>query len=270
MRLLVIGALFALLLATGCASPEQKAVSDSYEKIATALEDGDFSTAFENLSSNTRTFLDDLAEALTFYQMPMGADGRELFGEMLAEADMTDLSRTIKSVTVTGSNATVVTETEEGDETLQFVLEDGKWCLDFETLIRDAMNEGLDGSGFTVQDLIDRTVPGMDPTTGGATAGGAMSVTAGSGSCAVTIVNGLGNWTIYYAYISPSSSDDWGDDVLGSETLAPGGTLTMMTDPGTYDIMLEDEDGDTYSRYGVEITSAGYAWEVTLADLDAE
>jgi hypothetical protein len=268
MRLIALGAVLCLFLLSSCGlfpSAEEKAIRDSYNTIADALEQGDFGTAFDNLSANTCQFLNDLAASLTYYEMPMGADGRELFGEMLSEADLTDLSREIKSVTVNGTSATVVTLTEEGDETLQFVLEDGKWKLDFEQLIRDAMDEGLAGSGFTVQDLLDRTVPMPD---NGGVGGGVMSVQSGDGSCPVTITNGLGSWTIYYAYVSLSSASEWGDDVLGSDMLSPGGVLTVWVEPGTYDILVEDEDGDTYSQYGIEVGSSGYSWEVTLADMD--
>jgi hypothetical protein len=268
MRPIALGAMLALFLFSSCGlfpSAEEKAIRESHSTIADALEQGDFGTAFDHLSSNTCQFLDDLAASLTYYEMPMGADGRALFGEMLAEADLTDLSRDVKSITINGTSATMTTLTEEGDETLQFVLENGQWKLDFEQLIRDAMDEGLSGSGFTVQDLLDRTVDMPDDA---GVPNGVMSVESGDGACPVTITNGLGNWTIYYAYVSPSNLSEWGDDVLGSDMLSPGGVLTVWVDPGTYDMMVEDEDGDTYSLYAIEVGTGGYSWEVTLADMD--
>ncbi len=33
-----------------------------------------------------------------------------------------------------------------------------------------------------------------------------------------------------------------------------------MVDPGTYDIQIIDEDGDTYSLWEVEIGPEGYQW----------
>lgn len=270
MRFMVLGLVLGSFLLSSCSvfpSAEERAIRQSYNNIADAFEHGDFGTAYDNMSSNTQGFLNDLAAALTYYQMPMGADGRELLGQMLSEADLSNLSRDIKSINVSGSSATVVTATEDGDETLQFVLENGGWKLDFEQLIRDAMDQGLSSSGFTVQDLIDRTLPMPDSS---GSAPGSLSIQYGTGSATVTLTNGLGNWTIYYAYVSPSSSSEWGEDALGSETLAPGGVLTVRVDPGTYDIMLQDEDGDTYTRYNVQVGSSGYSWEVTLADLDSD
>lgn len=178
---------------------------------------------------------------------------------------MTDLSRDIRSITVTGDRASVVTYTEDGDETLEFALEDGQWKLDFEDLIRDAIDEGLAGSGMTVQDLIDHSI---DDSTFGEGVESVTSWSSGSGSAPVTITNSLGGYEIYYVYVSPSTESEWGEDFLGTVVLADGGVLTAWVDPGTYDIMIEDIDGDTYTRYEVEVGSSGYAWDVTLADID--
>jgi len=266
MRLITIVAVLSLVLAASCGySAEQTAVQEAYIKVVDGLEGGDYSTVYDCLSSNTRTMLDDLAEALVYYEIPMGADGRELLGEMLAGADMTDLSRDIKSITVTGERATVVTVTEDGDENLEFALEDGQWRLDFEDLIRDAIDEGLAGSGMTVQGLIDHSI---DDTSFGEGVEAVMSWSSGSGSAPVTITNSLGGYDVYYVYVSPSTESEWGDDFLGTVALADQGVLTAWVNPGTYDIMIQDVDGDTYTRYEVEVGSSGYDWEVTLADMD--
>jgi len=88
------------------------------------------------------------------------------------------------------------------------------------------------------------------------------------GDAPVTIYNNLGDWTIWYVYCDPTNSD-WGDDRLGSELLQPGDEYTFYVPAGdTYDIQVEDEDGDTYTLWGVYIGDSGYYWEVTLSDLD--
>jgi uncharacterized cupredoxin-like copper-binding protein len=88
------------------------------------------------------------------------------------------------------------------------------------------------------------------------------------GDAPVTIYNGLGDWTIWYIYCDPTSSD-WGEDRLGSELLNPGEEYTFYVPAGdTYDIQVEDEDGDTYTLWGEYIDEAGIYWEVTLSDLD--
>ncbi len=90
---------------------------------------------------------------------------------------------------------------------------------------------------------------------------------SGEGICPVDIYNGLDDWTIWYILVDPSD-EPWGEDRLGAEILEPGELFTVWVDPGTWDIQVEDEDGDTYTLWDVEIDEAGYYWEVTLADID--
>jgi len=90
----------------------------------------------------------------------------------------------------------------------------------------------------------------------------------GSDDAPVTIYNDLGDYTIYYVHCSSSASSSWGDDWLGSEVIIPGDDFTFYVSPGTYNIQLEDEDGDTYTRMGVDVRSDGYYWAVNLGDLD--
>jgi hypothetical protein len=41
-------------------------------------------------------------------------------------------------------------------------------------------------------------------------------------------------------YVSPQTSDSWGDDILGTaNTIAPGEAHTVYVPPGTYDLMVE-------------------------------
>ncbi len=56
----------------------------------------------------------------------------------------------------------------------------------------------------------------------------------------VTIEN-YGATTIFYAYISLSSSPEWGEDKLGGpNTIPSGGSFTWSVAPGTYDVKVED------------------------------
>lgn len=255
-----------LILVSACGvSPEERAVRTAYNDLTDNMESGDYDATFDAMSSNTRQFLDELAGALEFYGMGMGSDGRELLWTMMSEVDMSDLSRDIRSVTITGNRADVVTATLEGDETTTFVLEDGAWKLDFEEFMKSAMDEGMAGSGMTVDDLLAREIE--IPATGELASG--MDFSRGQGTCPVRITNGLGSWEIWYVYVSTSDQTEWGEDWLGSESiLTPGNTITVNVGPGTYDMMVEDEDGDTYSLYGVEVGSSGYTWNVSLSDMD--
>ncbi len=94
-----------------------------------------------------------------------------------------------------------------------------------------------------------------------------VSLDTGDGIAPVTIVNTLGGWDIYYVYVDPSDGP-WGDDRLGSEILTEASDITIWVDPGTYDMKVEDVDGDTYTLWGIEVDENGYAWAVTLEDMD--
>lgn len=84
----------------------------------------------------------------------------------------------------------------------------------------------------------------------------------------ITIINGLEAWNIYAILIDPSDSP-WSEDRLGEdEILAPGESFTLEVTEGSWDIMVTDEDFDTYTLWQVEIGSEGYVWNVTLEDID--
>jgi hypothetical protein len=54
-------------------------------------------------------------------------------------------------------------------------------------------------------------------------------------------------------YISPASEDEWGDDILGIDTLADGDDTMIHFSPkeraGYWDIKLVDENGKDHIRY---------------------
>ncbi|MCU0497837.1 MAG: serine protease [Anaerolineae bacterium] len=69
----------------------------------------------------------------------------------------------------------------------------------------------------------------------------------------VTLVNDS-NTTICYVFISPETSTEWGDDLLGrNDTLASGEEWTGEFFTGVYDIMLLDCDRETLvEQYGLD------------------
>lgn len=87
----------------------------------------------------------------------------------------------------------------------------------------------------------------------------------------ITIGNNIGdesvNSDITGIYISPSSSSTWGDNQLNG-IIEWGYSATGTYPQDTYDIRIFDEDGDTYTRMGIEVNGDGYTWNVTLEDLD--
>lgn len=90
-----------------------------------------------------------------------------------------------------------------------------------------------------------------------------------AGQSPLTIKNNLGSWDVHGIWISPSTGSEWGDNHLGDEILYQGDSYTAYVQPDTYDIYLEDEDGDTYTRWDVSVGQNGYSWDVTLDDIDS-
>lgn len=84
----------------------------------------------------------------------------------------------------------------------------------------------------------------------------------------IDITNNTG-YTIYYLYISPEKSTSWEEDVLGSEVMRHNETrrvtLKGYKSP-KFDIRLVDEDDDTYTFWGVDVSTRDLV--VTLDDLD--
>lgn len=84
----------------------------------------------------------------------------------------------------------------------------------------------------------------------------------------VDITNETG-YTVYYLYVSPEHASSWEEDVLGSDVM-PSGTTRRVTLQGykspLFDIRLIDEDDDTYTFWGVDVSRRDLV--VTLEDLD--
>jgi len=75
-----------------------------------------------------------------------------------------------------------------------------------------------------------------------------------SGSISLEVIN-QSDRDIWYVYVSPAKSDEWGEDRLGDSVILAGETYVLEGIPsGIYDIRMEDENGDP-----VEV-----AWETRL------
>lgn len=68
--------------------------------------------------------------------------------------------------------------------------------------------------------------------------------------------------TIYYVYVSPSDTSDWGDDVLGTDVLLPGDSVDIVFRrfDGTcyYDIKVVGENGEEGFLWAVDLCSTTY------------
>ena len=78
------------------------------------------------------------------------------------------------------------------------------------------------------------------------------SETTAQGRQDFTLVNRTGV-EIYALYVTPHSANDWGDDILGADTLLSGEELDVFFSPKErakyWDIRIEDEDGN-YIEWG--------------------
>ena len=84
----------------------------------------------------------------------------------------------------------------------------------------------------------------------------------------VEVTNDTG-YDIYYLYVSHDDSASWEEDVLGDDILESGETIRVDVSgypDSIFDIKAEDEDGDTYTRYNVDIAAQDLT--LTLDDLD--
>ena len=71
----------------------------------------------------------------------------------------------------------------------------------------------------------------------------------------INITNETGDYSFFYVHISPSSSDSWGDDFLGSnETICAGESRRFRVNNDTYDIKIIDEDDDEYIFWNVDVS----------------
>lgn len=85
----------------------------------------------------------------------------------------------------------------------------------------------------------------------------------------VEVTNNTG-YDIYYLYVSNASSDSWEEDVLGDDILEHGETVRVNVrkqKSSVFDIRAEDEDGDTYTLWEVDIAKEDLV--LTLDHLDA-
>jgi len=88
----------------------------------------------------------------------------------------------------------------------------------------------------------------------------------------ISIRNDTG-FDIWYVYISPTDSDDWGEDRLGDEVIMDGDSFTICM-PGygskcQFDVKIVDSDGDDYVKMDVNLCSIE-SLTFTLDDLSTD
>ena len=84
----------------------------------------------------------------------------------------------------------------------------------------------------------------------------------------VEVTNETG-YTIYKIFVSHEDNEFWDDDMLGDEVLMDGDSyrIYLTGHPSSiFDIMAEDEDGDTYTFYDFDVEQNDIV--ITLENLD--
>lgn len=95
-----------------------------------------------------------------------------------------------------------------------------------------------------------------------------FSTNAASFNGYVEVTNKTG-FNIIYLYISHADSTDWEEDVLDEDILRNGRTVKVNlrgAESSIFDIRGQDEDGDTYTLYDVDVSRRDVVF--TLKNID--
>jgi hypothetical protein len=65
---------------------------------------------------------------------------------------------------------------------------------------------------------------------------------------------------ICYIFLSPSDSEDWGEDILGDQTLPPDYILPVTAPPRIYDLQALDCSGDLVTEVYQQEVYEGFEW----------
>jgi hypothetical protein len=89
---------------------------------------------------------------------------------------------------------------------------------------------------------------------------------------AISIRNNTGD-SVWYVYVSPASSDTWGADRLGNDTLAQGSSVSVtlsspLSAANRYDIKLVNRGGTSFVKRNVTV-SANSVITFTQSDVDS-
>jgi hypothetical protein len=90
-----------------------------------------------------------------------------------------------------------------------------------------------------------------------------LACSIGGGSGDFRLENESGQ-TICYVFISPTTSDVWGDDWLGDDEVIEDGDARVFDVPaGDYDLLATDCNQNTVAEVRlVTVPSSGYTWTI--------
>ena len=93
------------------------------------------------------------------------------------------------------------------------------------------------------------------------------TITVGGSGVVGLLLENQSNVDICYVFISPSNSDDWGDDWMGEAEGIPAGELRVFyVAPGTYDLLARDcvgDGNDLIEEVGVNLSDDWTTWTIS-------
>ena len=98
--------------------------------------------------------------------------------------------------------------------------------------------------------------PAANESAAGGEEGGAPTTTVGTARQNFSVVNATGH-VVVTMNVSPTSENEWGPDILGSQVLQPGQTAQVVFDRAetqcNFDIRATYDDGDTTDARGINL-----------------
>ncbi len=247
--------LFVALFASCRWNAGQQAVYDAFDDMSLALSERRYDDLYNGLSASTKELLDLAAAAFTETGMPIEGRGDLLLAEIAAVHPLFEPDRNVADISINGDRAILVPAQGDDGTEIVFIFEEGCWRMDLTPAITFILTEALAGSGATLEQFLH---PGAGPQ---------PSTPFSEGGCRLVVTNTLPDSDVYYLFVSPSVSEDWGPDVLGNNVLLPESSCTLYVYPDTYDIMAKDALDNTYTEWGVSISEGGYGWDINRSDL---
>ncbi|MCK5035787.1 MAG: hypothetical protein KAS73_07845 [Candidatus Sabulitectum sp.] len=251
---LIIPALFLLISACIGWSSDQKEVVESYNTLMSNASEENWNSLSRGLSDETIELLDEIAVLYTNAGVPFDNQGKELLASLVSDTDLLAFSETVISIEFRNGKAYLLSGQGNMITSYQFVRENQRWKLNLVPKLNEFLSQTMEGTPETDPNSLVTTAPGY--------------ISTGTGTCEFSIRNNLEHLSIWNVYCSPSNSDSWGEDWLGSSVLSTGEAMTIWLEEGVYDIQLMDSDQNTYTLWQVELDDQGVFWQVTELDRD--
>lgn len=249
--------LAVFLVFLGCIgwNSDQKEVVENYRAVRLHVQNEDWRRLNSSFTENTEALVSALAELYTEKGAPFENDPEIFLEAMAIDTDIMIFPETILSVDITGNRAFLTAGDGEGTYSYEFRKESGNWKLNFEPVLTELFQNLMQG----IPDLSDAAGTGdIIPS----------HISRGSGPCLLIVRNDLNGLAIHNVFCSLSSSDSWGEDLLGPSILGTGSELGLNLEEGTYDVQIYDSMERSFTVWQVDVDENGVLWEVTEADLD--